>query len=81
MWVVVGSIGIGYYYQLVLKEVVPIAPELLIKIPEKNFFFSVKYFFSITFKFYVKRKLPLYTFDTFLKVSAPAKLRGQDRAS
>ena len=35
MWVVVGSIGVGYYYQLVLKEVVPIAPELLIKIPEK----------------------------------------------
>jgi MFS superfamily sulfate permease-like transporter len=35
MWVVVGSIGVGYYYQLVLKEVVPIPPELLIKIPEK----------------------------------------------
>jgi MFS superfamily sulfate permease-like transporter len=35
MWVVVGSIGVGYYYQLVLKEVVPIPSELLIKIPEK----------------------------------------------
>jgi len=44
------------------------------KIPDKIFFFSVKYFFSIIFKFYIKRKIPLYTFDTFLKVAAPAKL-------
>ena len=44
------------------------------KIPDKNFIFSVKYFFSITLKFYIKRKIPLYTFDTFLKVAAPAKL-------
>jgi len=46
----------------------------IIKIPDKNFIFSVKYFFSITLKFYIKRKIPLYTFDTFLKVAAPAKL-------
>ena len=37
MWVVVGSIGIGYYYALVLNKEVPIDPELLIKIPDQLF--------------------------------------------
>ena len=37
MWVVVGSIGIGYYYTLVLNSAVPIDPELLIKIPDQLF--------------------------------------------
>lgn len=37
MWVVVGSIGIGYYYTLVLNKAVPIDPELLIKIPDQLF--------------------------------------------
>jgi len=45
------------------------------KIPAKLYSFTVKYFFSITFKFFCKkRKIPLYTFDTFLEVAAPAKL-------
>ena len=35
MWVVMVSIGIGYYYTLILKQPIPIDPELLIKIPEK----------------------------------------------
>lgn len=37
MWVVVGSIGIGYYYTLILNKSVPIAPELLINIPNHLF--------------------------------------------
>ena len=37
MWVVVGSIAIGYYYTLILNSEVPIAPELLIKIPAQLF--------------------------------------------
>ena len=37
MWVVVASIGIGYYYNLVLNEPVPIVQELLIKIPDELF--------------------------------------------
>jgi len=35
MWVVVVSIGIGYYYQLVLNQPPPIGEELLIRLPEK----------------------------------------------
>ncbi len=35
MWVVVVSIGIGYYYQLVLNQPSPIGEELLIRLPEK----------------------------------------------
>ncbi|MFQ3341382.1 MAG: carbonic anhydrase [Flavobacteriaceae bacterium] len=35
MWVVVGSIGAGYYYTLFLNEAVPIPQELLIKIPNE----------------------------------------------
>ena len=37
MWVVVVSIGIGYYYNLVLKQATPIDPELLIQIPDQLF--------------------------------------------
>ena len=37
MWVVVASIGIGYYYNLMLNEPVPIVQELLIKIPDQLF--------------------------------------------
>ena len=37
MWVVVGSIGIGYYYNLVLNQQTPIDPNLLIKIPDELF--------------------------------------------
>ena len=37
MWVVVVSIGIGYYYNLVLKKATPIDPELLIQIPDQLF--------------------------------------------
>jgi len=35
MWVVVVSIGLGYYYTLVLNQPLPIDSELLVKIPEK----------------------------------------------
>ena len=42
MWVVVGSIGIGYYYALVLNKEVPIDPELLIKIPDQLFCYKEK---------------------------------------
>ena len=35
MWVVVGSIGVGYYYTLILNQPLPIDPELLIKIPDQ----------------------------------------------
>lgn len=34
MWVVVASIGIGYYYNLILNLPTPISEELLIKIPD-----------------------------------------------
>jgi MFS superfamily sulfate permease-like transporter len=34
MWVVVASVGIGYYYRLVLKQALPIGQDLLIKIPD-----------------------------------------------
>ena len=37
MWVVVASIGIGYYYRLVLNQPTPIEPELFIKIPNQIF--------------------------------------------
>lgn len=37
MWVVVASIGIGYYYNLVLNQPTPIESELLIKIPDQLF--------------------------------------------
>jgi carbonic anhydrase len=37
MWVVVTSIGIGYYYNLVLNLPTPIDKELLIKIPDQLF--------------------------------------------
>ena len=37
MWVVVGSIGVSYYYNLVLNQVAPIDPGLLIKIPDQLF--------------------------------------------
>ncbi|MDG1763220.1 MAG: SulP family inorganic anion transporter [Flavobacteriaceae bacterium] len=37
MWVVVASIAVGYYYNLVLKQPTPIDPELLIKIPDQLF--------------------------------------------
>ena len=34
MWVVVASIGIGYYYNLVLNQPTPISEDFLIKIPD-----------------------------------------------
>ena len=37
MWVVVASITIGYYYNLVLGQPTPVNPDLLIKIPEQLF--------------------------------------------
>ena len=37
MWVVVASITIGYYYNLVLAQPTPVDPDLLIKIPEQLF--------------------------------------------
>ena len=37
-------------------------------------FFQSSIFLALSSNFIIKRKIPLYTFDTFLKVAAPAKL-------
>lgn len=37
MWVVVGAIGIGYYYNLILGQPIPIGPSLMIQIPDRLF--------------------------------------------
>ena len=46
MWVVIGSISVGYYYTLVLGLPIPIDPELLIKIPERLFLIFPKPLFD-----------------------------------
>jgi len=43
------------------------------KIPDKTFSFSVKYFFSIIFKFYIKRKIPYVHLRYFFEGGRPSQ--------
>ena len=85
MWVVVGSIGIGYYYTLVLNKAVPIDPELLIKIPDQLFSSlprpNFKKIFDINFIGVVFSITLIAVIESLLSIKAVDKLDPKKRRS
>lgn len=85
MWVVVGSIGIGYYYTLVLNKAVPIDPELLIKIPDQLFSSlprpNFKKIFDINFIGVVFSVTLIAVIESLLSIKAVDKLDPKKRRS
>ena len=85
MWVVVGSIGIGYYYTLVLNKAVPIDTELLIKIPDQLFSSlprpNFKKIFDINFIGVVFSITLIAVIESLLSIKAVDKLDPKKRRS
>ena len=85
MWVVVGSIGIGYYYTLVLNKAVTLDPEFLIKITDQLFSClprpNFKKIFDINFIGVVFSITLIAVIESLLSIKAVDKLDPKKRRS